>query len=82
MRVNFTEQDLEQFPPQVREALTRLALQQDPTPQRAPPSPGGFKVIARETLEDIEARIKANEGKAPFLIDRLSPYPNPVLPKE
>lgn len=81
-RIDFDDADLQQFSPQVREALTRLAMQQKPPDRRAPSQPGGFTVVHRETQDEIEAKLKDAEGRGVHLVDRLSPYHNPVLPKE
>ena len=57
-RIEFTEADLEQFSPQTREALIRLARQQeaalDPNPQLGPRAIG-CEVVEHTTHEDFDA---------------------------
>ena len=61
-RIDFTDEDLKQFNPVIREAILRLQRQQEEARDPGPnlrPEPLGIKVLQHKTHEDFDAEWKS-----------------------
>jgi hypothetical protein len=71
-RIDFTDEDLEQFEPSVQEALLRLARQQLELkqPRQSPISPSpGLKVTEHKTPEDFDREWRARYNQGTIHVD-------------